>query len=100
MHRLAKNLNYIFSSNNHNLVVDCGIPYVSNKAVGGLTVNYNNTIVNSTATYSCNNIGYQLIEEATSVCSVTGTWIGKVPSCQCELKNVDDDYIEVNYFSD
>ena len=86
MHRSATNLNYIFSSNNHNLVVDCGALYVPNKAVGGLTVNYNNTIVNSTATYSCNSIGYQLIGEATSVCSVNGTWTGTVPSCQCELR--------------
>ena len=69
-----------------NLVVDCGEPYVPNGAVGGLTANYGNTIVNSTATYSCNSIGYQLIGEATSVCSVNGTWTGTVPSCQCELR--------------
>ena len=67
-------------------MVDCGALYVPNKAVGGLTVNYNNTIVNSTATYSCNSIGYQVIGEATSDCSVNGTWTGTIPSCQCELR--------------
>ena len=55
-------------------------------ALGGLTVIYYNTIVNSIATYSCKSIGYQIIGEATSVCSVTGTWTGKVPSCKCELR--------------
>ena len=52
----------------------------------GLAVNYNNTIVNSTATYSFNSIGYQLIGKATSICSVNGAWTGTVPSCQCELR--------------
>ena len=85
MHRSAINLNFSFNSNNHNLVVDCGIPYVPKGAVGGLTVNYNNTIVNSTATYACNNIGYQLNGEATSVCSINATWTGTVRSCQCKL---------------
>ena len=53
--------------------------------MGGLTVNYNNTIVNSTATYTCNRIGFQLIGKAISVCSVNGSWTGTVPLCQCEL---------------
>ena len=54
--------------------------------MGGLAINYNNTIVNSTATYICNSIGYQLFGETTSVCSVNGTWTGTVRSCQCELR--------------
>ena len=78
------NLNFFMLS--VNLVVDCGEPYVPNGAVGGLTTNYGSTIVNSTATYRCNTIGYQLIGEAISVCSVNGTWTGTVPSCQCELR--------------
>ena len=53
--------------------------------MGGLTVNYNNTIVNSTATYTCNRIGFQLIGKAISVCSVNGSWTGTVSLCQCEL---------------
>ena len=53
--------------------------------MGGLTVNYDNTIVNSTATYTCNSIGYQLIGKATSVCLVNGTWTRTVPSCECKI---------------
>ena len=86
MYRSAINLYCFFSLNNHNVVVDCGIPYVPNGDVGGLAVNYNNTIVNSTATYTCNSISYELIGESTSVCSVNGSWTGTVPSCQCELR--------------
>ena len=86
MHRLAINLNYFKSSNNHNLVVHCGKLYVPKGSLGGLTATYYSTVVNSTATYSCKRIGYQIIGEAISVCSVYGTWTGKVPSCKCELR--------------
>ena len=85
MHRSAISLYCFFSLNNHDLVVDCGIPHVPNRGMGGLTVNYNNTIVNSTASYTCNSIGYQLIGKATSVCLVNGTWTRTVPSCECKI---------------
>ena len=62
--------------------------------MGGLTVNYNNTIVNSTATYMCNDIGYQLNGEASVFCAVNGIWSEDIPSCQCKeefvvFKNVE-----------
>ena len=62
--------------------------------MGGLTVNYNNTIVNSTATYMCNDIGYQLNGEASVFCAVNAIWSEDIPSCQCKeefvvFKNVE-----------
>ena len=68
-------------------VVDCGVPHVPKGTIGGLSVNYNETIINSTATYSCN-IGYNLIGEKTTICGVNGTWNGAVPHCESKKREV------------
>ena len=67
------------------LVVDCGVPHIQNEAIRGLSVYYNSTVVNSTVTYRCNNIGYKLIGEDISFCEVNGSWSGAVPSCQSKI---------------
>ena len=58
---------------------------MQNEIIRGLSVNYNSTIVNSTVTYRCNNIGYELIGEAISFCEVNGSWSGVVPLCQSKI---------------
>ena len=77
--KLVPNMNSLY------IVVDCGVPYVQNEAIRGLSVYYNSTVVNSTVTYRCNNIGYELIGEDISFCEVNGSWSGAVPSCQSKI---------------
>ena len=52
--------------------------------IGGLSVEYNQTIVYSIAEYNCTNIAYQLIGTSQRVCQLNGTWSGNNPYCECK----------------
>ena len=79
---MSRSVKQSVSNLNSLLVLDCGVPYVQNGTIGGLSVYYKSTFVNSTATYKCNNIGYKIIGEDTSFCKVNGSWSGAIPSCE------------------
>ena len=51
---------------------------------GGLMVRYGDVIYNSTATYLCNEIGYELTGSPERKCEANGNWSNAQPSCQCE----------------
>lgn len=68
------------------LVVDCGKPdFPSSGTAGGLTVIYDLTEYNATATYYCNITGYELNGENERKCLINGNWSGEPPECQCKI---------------
>ena len=73
------------------LVVTIGMP-------GGLTVSYTDTVYNSTATYSCTQIGYELIGTYERVCEDSGSWSYVEPSCQCKHKTCTINFL-LNYLT-
>ena len=46
---------------------------------------YSDTVFNSTATYSCTHIGYELIGSFERVCEDNGNWSNIEPTCQCKI---------------
>ena len=74
-----KQLHYVFTW----LVVDCGDLPVPPFKPGGLSLTVSNTVYNSTAQYSCTQVGYELIGNSQRVCTSNGTWGGTTPYCQC-----------------
>ena len=64
-------------------MVDCGDLPVHPSQPGGLSLTVSNTVYNSTAQYSCAQVGYELIGNSQRVCTSNGTWGGTTPYCQC-----------------
>lgn len=62
------------------VVIDCGLP---EKLEGGF-VHVTSTTFDSEATYTCNP-GHFLVGDRVRLCSITGTWLGTVPTCQRKL---------------
>lgn len=65
-------------------VVTCESLFIPSGTVGGLTVLFSDVIYNSTATYLCNEIGYELIGSSERICEANGNWSNTQPSCQCK----------------
>ncbi|XP_053395851.1 sushi, von Willebrand factor type A, EGF and pentraxin domain-containing protein 1-like [Mercenaria mercenaria] len=59
------------------LPVNCGIP----EDVANGLVEYEDTLFQATAQYSCNN-GYFIVGDKTRVCTKDKIWSGEVPTCQ------------------
>ena len=53
-------------------------------------VSYTSTQYNSIATYSCVQVGYNLVGSSQRVCSSTGLWTGTTPSCLSKSSNSND----------
>ena len=59
------------------LAINCGEPV----SITNGDVSYSSTIVDSLATYSCNN-GYTLVGDSDTVkCTNSGEWEGSIPAC-------------------
>ena len=48
---------------------------------------YSDTVYNSSATYSCTHIGYELTGSFERVCEDNGNWSNIEPTCQCKISN-------------
>ena len=68
---------YLFIS-----VHDCGSLSVPADNLGGLIVNFTTTIYNSTANYTCTDIGFVLIGVQQRECGADGTWTDAEPHCE------------------
>ena len=64
-------------------VVTCESLFIPSGTIGGLTVLFDDVIYNSTATYQCNEIGYELIGLPERKCEANGNWSNAQPTCQC-----------------
>lgn len=65
------------------VVVSCGSLSIS--GAGGITVSTTGIVYNHVATYTCNQVGYELIGGSQRTCQANGHWSGSAPYCQCEL---------------
>ena len=67
-------------------VIDCGELSVPDTAMGELTVDYIDTVWNSTASFDCESDGFELIGNSEIICLSNGEWSGSVPYCQRKKK--------------
>ena len=65
-------------------VVDCGLLSVPVGSLGGLMVTFSSTVFNNTATYSCPELGHQLVGTAERICEANGNWSNTAPHCESE----------------
>ena len=59
------------------IAVDCGELRSPSNGV----VDYEDTVFQSVATYSCNK-GFEISGEETRICNEDGSWLGSMPSCK------------------
>ena len=70
----------------HFTVVDCRRPVTTNHMFfGGLKIAVHNTTFNSTAMYSCMELGYTLVGDSSRACQANGYWSGEEPYCNTVL---------------
>ena len=65
------------------VVVSCGSLSIS--GAGGITVSTTGIVYSHVATYSCTQVGYELIGGSQRTCQANGHWSGSAPYCQREL---------------
>ena len=68
-------------------VVVCAIPPVPlgfDLGPGGLMVDRQTSVFNSTVTYSCRTTGYEISGSAVRTCQANGTYSGMQPTCTRE----------------
>ncbi|XP_011409624.1 PREDICTED: CUB and sushi domain-containing protein 1-like [Amphimedon queenslandica] len=62
--------------------VDCGIPELPSFGFGGVVRDFNETIFNSTVTYSCDDDDLTPVGEPVRVCQANGQWSGEPLYCR------------------
>ena len=63
------------------IVTSCLTPEHPVTGSAGLTIQFNRTVIGSTAVYSCSS-DYVLVGNSTRVCQTNGNWTGSPPHCK------------------
>ena len=70
-------IHLLFNDHHFTVVIDCGLP----ESLEGGSVHVTSTIFDSEAIYTCNSDRF-LVGDRVRLCGITGTWSGRVPTCQ------------------